>query len=780
MESTRTLNTIIRRLTRPRNWPMSVKVLISLASIITIAFLSITYVNARSYQAALSDRIVVEFETLARSQANHLTDILSEHLTMLRGLAMVDSVLVNAEDSNARYSDDPSERDSHLLAMDEQWQAAADNSMLVQSIISPRTNQLAAQLVSYRVTFPEHIEFFLTDRYGGLVAASDRTSDYYQADEEWWQAAYDIGRGALYISQPILDERSGETVLIMAAPVYSESGEVVGVARTLLNMETIQEAVASVQFGNTGTATLINASRVAIADPDPEHTGTQVPISWTAPQDVQASFYSYTATDEEGAPAVLGRASFDDVNITNIDEARAIRSLGWTLFVHQTVNEAYAPIRRAVATSLLVAGLFGTLSAGLAYIVTHIVAVKPITSLGDVARRMATGDLDVRASIDRRDETGDLAEAFNTMATEMTQMLHILELRVRERTRGLQAASEVSRATTSVLDIDELLPYVVDLVRDRFDLYYVGLFLVDENREYAVLGAGTGEAGKLMLQGGHKLGVGSDSMIGQCVAQDEARIALDVGEEAVRFVNPFLPDTRSEMALPLRARDQVIGAMTVQSARSAAFDDADIAIMQTMADQVAVAIDNASLFSQTQAALAEMRAAQHRYLVQAWTEYKDTLEGTEYEVGTPDSTPLTDAIGSDVLQSNEGQGAAIRHRAEPEEPPARVVVPVALGDTVIGALGFQDETDTRIWSDEEIALVQAVAERLALAADNLRLIDTTQRQAAREQLTGEITARMRETLDVDAILQTAVRELGESLDVAEVELRMISGDGNGT
>jgi GAF domain-containing protein/HAMP domain-containing protein len=758
---------------------MSVKVLLSLATIITIAFLSITYVNARSYQSALSDRIVIEFETLARSQASTLADILSEHLTLLRGLALVDSVRAGSEDSNAQFSADPMESESQLLAIDQQWQGATDNSMLVQSIISPRTNQLADQLVSYKTAFPEHIEFLLTNRYGGLIAASDRTSDYYQADEEWWQAAFDVGRGALYISQPFVDNRSGETVVIMAAPVYSELGEVVGIARTLLNMETIGEAVASVQFGNTGSATLIDTGRIAIADPDPEHAGTQVPISWTAPQDIQASFYSYTATDEEGAPAVLGRASFDDADIDNEDEARAIRSLGWTLFVHQTVNEAYAPIRRAVATSLLVAGIFGTLSAGLAYVVTHVVAVRPITSLAEVARRMATGDLDVRASISRGDETGDLADAFNRMATEMTQMLHILELRVRERTRGLETASEVSRATTAVLDIEELLPYVVDLVRERFDLYYVGLFLVDENERYAVLRAGTGEAGNLMLQGGHKLGVGGDSMIGQCVARDEARIALDVGEEAVRFVNPFLPDTRSEMALPLRARGQVIGAMTVQSAKSAAFDDADIAIMQTMSDQVAVAIDNASLFSQTQKALAEMRAAQKRYLVQAWTEYEETLRDATYETEALGAAPLTDVVDDAIQRSAELQDAAVHHRAEPEEPPASVVVPIALGDAVIGALGFQDEADSRIWGEDEISLVQAVADRLALAADNLRLIDTTQRQAAREQLTGELAARMRETLDVDSILQTAVRELGESLNVTEIELRMVSGDGNG-
>jgi GAF domain-containing protein len=150
----------------------------------------------------------------------------------------------------------------------------------------------------------------------------------------------------------------------------------------------------------------------------------------------------------------------------------------------------------------------------------------------------------------------------------------------------------------------------------------VGLFLVEEEpgdsgRTFAVLRAGTGEAGRKMLELKHKLEVGSESMIGQCVARDEARIALDVGQEAVRFVNPHLPDTRSEMALPLRARGQVIGAMSVQSTEEAAFDEADISVLQTMADQVAVAIDNAQLFADAEATVEEMENIQRRYLGQA-------------------------------------------------------------------------------------------------------------------------------------------------------------------
>jgi putative methionine-R-sulfoxide reductase with GAF domain len=170
---------------------------------------------------------------------------------------------------------------------------------------------------------------------------------------------------------------------------------------------------------------------------------------------------------------------------------------------------------------------------------------------------------------------------------EQEQIRRALQRVVSRYALQLATAAEVSRAASSILDPARLLPEVVNLIRDRFNFYYVGLFLLDESGEYAVLHAGTGEAGRQMLEMGHKMEVGGTSMVGWCVANAKARIALDVGKEAVRFENPLLPETRSEMALPLISRGRVIGAMTIQSDKSAAFSNEDITVLQTMADQVA-------------------------------------------------------------------------------------------------------------------------------------------------------------------------------------------------
>ena len=167
-----------------------------------------------------------------------------------------------------------------------------------------------------------------------------------------------------------------------------------------------------------------------------------------------------------------------------------------------------------------------------------------------------------------------------------------------KRTQQLQTASEVSHAATSILELNELLSKVVELICSHFNYYYVGIFLVDEKREMVVLRAATGDMGKQMMASQHSLPIGNSSMIGWCISNNDARIALDVGEDAVRFKNPILPLTRSELALPLRARRDVIGAMTIQSDKAAAFTEADITALQTMADQVGNAIETARLFDE--------------------------------------------------------------------------------------------------------------------------------------------------------------------------------------
>ena len=196
----------------------------------------------------------------------------------------------------------------------------------------------------------------------------------------------------------------------------------------------------------------------------------------------------------------------------------------------------------------------------------------------------------------------------NIVLAEQKRIRAALQRALSRYTLQLQAAAEVSQAATSILDLNELLTTCVEIIRERFDLYYTGIFLVDEYGEWAVLRAGTGEAGREMFRRGHKLKVGGESTVGWCIAHGQARTALDVGKEAVRFEKPLPPEMRSEMALPLISRGRVLGAMTLHRSGVAAFGDEDITTLQSMAGQLANAIENAQLFEETKRHLEEMTA----------------------------------------------------------------------------------------------------------------------------------------------------------------------------
>jgi PAS domain S-box-containing protein len=373
-----------------------------------------------------------------------------------------------------------------------------------------------------------------------------------------------------------------------------------------------------------------------------------------------------------------------------------------------------------------------------------------------------------------------------SLGREITELKQT-QLKLERNALQLRTAAEVSRAASSLLTLDELLPQVVELIRDRFDLYYVGLFLVDETGQHAVLQAGMGagsahEAGQKMLETHHQVEVGSASMVGWCIANRQARIALDVGQDAVRLANRLLPETRSEMALPLISRGQAIGALTIQSSQAAAFTEEDISILQTMAGQVANAIENARLYERAQTALKEMEATQRRYVQKAWAEYLPSAKTTHYEIGRPGSTPLGDAVLPEVQQAVEQQSTVALSGSGDTEGAAHsaLVTPLTLRGSVIGVLGIHDDQETRQWTAEEIALVEAVADRMAQTADNLRLLDETQRRAARERLIGEITARIRGSATMDGVLNAAVREIGQvtGASSAAIDLELVETDGS--
>jgi len=530
---------------------------------------------------------------------------------------------------------------------------------------------------------------------------------------------------------------------------------------------------------------------------------------------------------------------------------------------------------------------------------------------------------------------------FNVVQAERAS----LEQRIGERTAQIRTSAEVGQAAAATLDPDQLLRQVVTLITERFGFYYVAVFTLNDTGTAAVLREATGEAGRILKERGHKLEVGGQSMVGSVTAQRKARIALDVGIEAVRFANPLLPATRSEIALPLISGNRVVGALDVQSTQGAAFDEASIVVLQSMANQIAVALNNAEQFRQTEqrarlqsnlthfsrnlfaAATAEdlyrvlatglidlvphdflsLALAQsgsdtlREYLLQTkadpvllegpvWSQ-TNTLSGRAYTTRQPvisgllaQDAALDDAaqlkragfqsalslplnlgervlgtvnfasrtpgafslsgslqleqlagqvavalenqrlaqaqqtslhemetltrqltgqawakrqvrqsvesvqyarsgIASDRLALTPDMEAAMKQRVpitrsgpgSPKEPSpylATLAVPIILRGEVLGGLQVGEAHQARDWTEDDLTFMQTVADQVALALDNARLLEETERRAEREHLVADISSRMFAANDMESIVQIASEELGRVLRVGRAEIKI--------
>ena len=367
----------------------------------------------------------------------------------------------------------------------------------------------------------------------------------------------------------------------------------------------------------------------------------------------------------------------------------------------------------------------------------------PIHQIIAVLDKVEKGDLKQRTNVNATDEVGELAVHFNRMISRLDNLQGSLESEVAKRTDQLKATIEVSRVASTILDPDELITKVVNLITDRFGYYYSAIFLIDESGQWAVLKDATGSAGQTLKSRGHRLPLGGKSMVGTAIATRQARIALDVGAEPVRFENPLLPDTRSEIALPLTITGRIIGVLDVQSIQEAAFSEQDIDTLQGMANSVATALENARLFHETQKSLVDLRVAQKEYVARTWSETTRQSEGYDYT--SPEAI-----ISSEEL--------------------SMIDVPLTLREQIIGQLHLEGQQD---WTPEERSLVEAVATQAALAMENARLLEESRQTALRERVATEIIGKVWSSPNTDLILQTAIKELGRALhaDEATVELK---------
>ena len=633
-------------------------------------------------------------------------------------------------------------------------------------IASMNPDEQKSILKAMATNYPHMYLVSTTDLKGINVSRNDDAALVDYSDRDWFKQAI---AGKPLTFQSLIGKTSGKPALVAATPIRDANGQIVGVGMFAANLTDITKQVEASKIGNTGYAYTIDDQNKVIAHPDANFTSKLQDISTYPPVVAlrQGKQGLFAFTDENG---VQWQAS-----ISKLDN-------GWGVIVQQQTSEFLSGLRTLQRISWTMVAIEALLLLIVTFLTVRQV-VHPIEMITNAAMAITAGDLNRVVPVKSNDEIGGLANAFNIMTVRLGLALENLEQRVKDRTadletsnaltrknaQELEAVSDISRLVTSVQDIDQLLPIIAHSISERFSFYHTGIFLLNESKDLVVLSAASSEGGQRMLKRKHSLKVEPNSLVGYVASRGQARIAQNVGQDAAFLTNPDLPDTKSEIALPLRTGTQLIGVLDVQSIQPNAFSEQDVVILNTLANQVAISIQNARSFSEMQRALTESENIYQQFILQGWKQIIKETPVLGYKYSQYGLTPI-DSLSEVQKTESVSPGLAV---ANQDDHSTILSIPIKLREQIIGNISIhQTNLSSRELDEDELSIIQATVERAALALENARLLEDSQRRASRERAIGEISSKISEKSDIDAILRSTVEELGKKLRDAEITVEI--------
>jgi GAF domain-containing protein len=342
------------------------------------------------------------------------------------------------------------------------------------------------------------------------------------------------------------------------------------------------------------------------------------------------------------------------------------------------------------------------------------------------------------------------------------------------RARQFEAISKISRVISQTQNLNTLLPQITELISEQFNFYHTGMFLLDANNEYAVLIATNSPGGMKMLARNHKLKIGQTGIVGYVAGTGLPRIALDTGADAIYFNNPDLPETRSELALPLlRKGTEVLGVLDVQSKEQNAFNQEDVRTLATLADQVSIAIENSRLFEEQARILLETQAVYSRNLREGWVRFTQSQNIAGVQRRNLKNSFLQEPL--ELPGAFEALRSGSAYKRMEKDGVTLITIPIKLREQIVGVLNIKSDND-QTWSDDEMDIVSAIIERAALAIENARLLEESRLAAEREHVIGEISTKIGAGIEIEDILRTAVQELGAHISGAQVTVEIGGGE----
>ena len=636
----------------------------------------------------------------------------------------------------------------------------------------------------------------VADSDQGLISTDESGDDYFQIP---------LQTNETYIS-PVRFEESEEAVLYFSSPVRDALGEVIGVLRVRYDAAILQDLVE--QGNRLATeglqpsidsniepdraklfAILLDENHIRLADVSEPglRFKSVVPLDPARLEELKARGQlpdlppGELATDLPDFDQGLINATPEQPNFTGTAHPGAELEQGavvklttqdWFLVFVQARSAFLAPVEEQTRNTIFFAVVITAVVVAAAIIVAQLLT-RPIARLTVVAQQVATGDLRVQAPVETQDEIGQLAIAFNSMTNQLHHLLDSLESQVHERTAELALSMEVGRRAALIKELDQLLPTITEFIRESFDFYYVQVYLLDDLGQHLALRAGTGSVGQQLLETHHSVSIEEDLIVCWAATQGEAIVVSDTQEIEILPPNPLLPETQSELALPLIVEGRVIGVLDMQNNQVDTFTPNNLIVFEAMATQLAIAIDSAQQWVLAQEAQQKAGQAIRQLTHENWDAELTALRSKQNLGFTYDLMaimPLSD-FGPDPTN---GDGIEVQSPAAMTQSNG-LTVPLIVQNQSIGRFAVTPPAH-KTWSEDEQALLEAVAQQLAQKAENLRLFEQTQQRATREQIARQITDKIRASRNIETALKTAAEELAKALGTAKavIDLKVAS------